>query len=205
MLIIKKCRALLLTICLESCKRCGLVGPAASFHGWFKNYCSLKCAQAYRFKQQSQSSITTTAAPVPSLQVIVYCCSLWYRDPVCSVRSVSLLMELWAPENHLWQKCLLVLMWKMLPVVMCLIVDFITFYYYYDTSSFLLLLLLRITFSIYGLCIWISRSEREIMLREVLSEFSQSVLPLPCNLTQMSVTSLWHAKWFSQMKIKLLS
>ena len=91
-----KCRTLSLILFSESCKTCGCVRSEESFHGRFKNYCSLKCARSFRFKQQSQSSIP------PSLQVDMYtvvlrctCISYWCFEISCVC---------W----HLWQPSLLV-------------------------------------------------------------------------------------------------
>jgi len=61
---------LCLIICIETCKSCGHVGPEESFCRRFKDYCSLKCAQSFRFKQESQSSIASTVASAPSLKVL---------------------------------------------------------------------------------------------------------------------------------------
>jgi len=63
----------LMIICLEMCKRCGLIGSEESFYGRFKNYCSVKCAQSVHVKQQSQP--TTAAAPSPQVVNIVMICS----------------------------------------------------------------------------------------------------------------------------------
>ena len=57
--------------CLESCKKCGRFGSEESFYGRSKNYCSVKCAQSFRFKQQSQSSTPDAASPTSSVQVAV--------------------------------------------------------------------------------------------------------------------------------------
>ena len=68
---IEKCRVLPLISCLESCKKCGRFGSEESFYGRSKNYCSVKCAQSFRFKQQSQSSTPDAASPTSSVQVAV--------------------------------------------------------------------------------------------------------------------------------------
>lgn len=49
----------------KTCKNCGHVGSEESFCGNSKNYCSLKCAELFRFPSGTQSSV----APTQSLQV----------------------------------------------------------------------------------------------------------------------------------------